>query len=69
MRYASSGVRLPEPVCESTISAQNRGGVGSRGSQKRDADFIEHVYTASMHATMMARPVRARRRMSTIAWV
>ncbi len=33
--------------------AQNRGGVGSRGSDKRDSDFIEHVYTASMHATML----------------
>lgn len=33
--------------------AQNRGGVGSRGSDKRDGDFIEHVYTASMHATML----------------
>ena len=39
------------PLAE--FRAQNRGGVGSRGSQKRDADFIEHVYTASMHATML----------------
>ncbi|MBR5275649.1 MAG: DNA gyrase subunit A [Bacteroidaceae bacterium] len=33
--------------------AQNRGGVGSRGSDTRDADFIEHIYTATMHNTMM----------------
>ncbi|MDE6464025.1 MAG: DNA gyrase subunit A [Muribaculaceae bacterium] len=39
------------PLAE--FRAQNRGGVGSRGSDKRDQDFIEHVYTASMHATML----------------
>lgn len=33
--------------------AQGRGGIGSRGSDKRDTDFIEHVYTASMHATLL----------------
>lgn len=32
--------------------AQNRGGVGSRGSVTRDSDFIEHIYTASMHNYM-----------------
>ncbi len=32
--------------------AQNRGGVGSRGSVTRDNDFIEHIYTASMHNYM-----------------
>lgn len=32
---------------------QNRGGVGSRGSDKRDEDFIEHVYTATMHNYML----------------
>lgn len=37
----------------SEFRAQNRGGVGSRGTSKRDTDFIEHVYTASMHATML----------------
>ncbi|WP_304972415.1 DNA topoisomerase (ATP-hydrolyzing), partial [uncultured Muribaculum sp.] len=31
--------------------AQNRGGVGARGSVTRDEDFIEHIYTASMHNT------------------
>ena len=33
--------------------AQNRGGVGARGSDTRDEDFIEHIYTASMHSTML----------------
>lgn len=33
--------------------AQNRGGVGFKGSNTRDEDFIEHVYTASMHSTML----------------
>ncbi|MDE7376434.1 MAG: DNA gyrase subunit A, partial [Muribaculaceae bacterium] len=37
----------------SEFRAQNRGGVGVRGSDTRDADFIEHVYTASMHNTML----------------
>ena len=37
----------------SEYRAQNRGGVGSRGSQTRDEDFIEHVYTASMHCSML----------------
>lgn len=37
----------------SEYRAQNRGGVGSRGSVTRDEDFIEHVYTASMHCSML----------------
>ena len=32
---------------------QNRGGVGSKGSTTRDADFIEHIYVANMHSTML----------------
>ena len=28
---------------------QGRGGVGSRGSDKRDEDFIEHIFTATTH--------------------
>lgn len=32
---------------------QNRGGVGSKGSETRDEDFIEHIYPATMHNTMM----------------
>lgn len=33
--------------------AQGRGGVGSKGSDSRDADFIEYIYPASMHNTML----------------
>ncbi len=32
---------------------QNRGGVGSKGSTTRDEDFIEHIYVANMHSTML----------------
>lgn len=32
---------------------QNRGGVGAKGSTTRDEDFIEHIYVANMHSTMM----------------
>ena len=32
---------------------QNRGGVGSKGSNTRNADFVEHIYPATMHNTMM----------------
>ena len=32
---------------------QNRGGVGAKGSATRDEDFIEHIYTATMHNTML----------------
>ncbi len=33
--------------------AQGRGGVGSRGGDTRDEDFIEYIYPASMHNTML----------------
>ena len=33
--------------------AQNRGGVGSKGGSTRDEDFIEYIYPASMHNTML----------------
>jgi DNA gyrase subunit A len=33
--------------------SQNRGGVGSKGSDTRDSDFIEYIYTATMHNTML----------------
>lgn len=33
--------------------AQNRGGVGAKGSDTRDQDFIEHIYPASMHNYML----------------
>lgn len=39
------------PLAE--YKAQNRGGMGSKGSASRDEDFIEHIYPASMHSTMM----------------
>lgn len=32
---------------------QNRGGVGAKGSTTRDEDFIEHIYVANMHSTML----------------
>ena len=32
---------------------QNRGGVGSKGSTTRDEDFIEHIYVANMHSTLL----------------
>ena len=39
------------PLAE--FRTQNRGGVGSKGSSTRDEDFIEYIYPASMHHTMM----------------
>lgn len=39
------------PLAE--FRTQNRGGVGSKGSTTRDEDFIEHIYPASMHNTML----------------
>jgi DNA gyrase subunit A len=35
------------------FKSQNRGGVGSKGSETRDEDFVEYIYPASMHATLM----------------
>lgn len=32
---------------------QNRGGVGAKGSTTREEDFIEHIYMANMHSTML----------------
>ena len=32
---------------------QNRGGVGIKGSATKDDDFIEHVYVANMHSTLL----------------
>jgi DNA gyrase subunit A len=37
----------------SEFRAQNRGGVGSRGSKAREEDFIEYIYPASMHSNML----------------
>lgn len=33
--------------------AQNRGGIGAKGSDTRDADFVENIYPATMHNTML----------------
>ncbi len=33
--------------------AQNRGGVGAKGSDTRDTDFVENIYPATMHNTML----------------
>ena len=33
--------------------AQHRGGIGVKGRATRDADFIEHIYVAKMHNTML----------------
>ncbi len=35
------------------FKTQARGGVGSKGSTTRDEDFVEHLYVASMHNTML----------------
>ena len=37
----------------SEFRAQGRGGVGARGSNTRDEDFIEYIYTASMHSHLL----------------
>ena len=39
------------PLAE--FRAQGRGGVGSKGSSTRDSDFIEYIYPATMHNTML----------------
>ncbi len=35
------------------FKTQGRGGVGSKGSTTRDADFLEHMFNASMHNTLL----------------
>lgn len=37
----------------SEFKSQNRGGVGAKGSETRDEDFIEYIYPASMHNYML----------------
>ncbi|MDE6383577.1 MAG: DNA gyrase subunit A [Paramuribaculum sp.] len=37
----------------SEFRTQNRGGVGAKGSDTRDEDFIEYIYPASMHSTLL----------------
>ena len=40
--------------------AQNRGGVGSKGTETRDEDFVEHIYPATMHNTFMCFPQKGK---------
>ncbi|KGN98273.1 DNA gyrase subunit A [Porphyromonas gingivicanis] len=37
----------------SEFRSQARGGIGSKGSTTREEDFIEYIYSASMHATLL----------------
>ena len=37
----------------SEYRSQGRGGIGAKGSTTRDEDFIEHIYVANMHSTLM----------------
>ncbi|MDR1103342.1 MAG: DNA gyrase subunit A [Tannerella sp.] len=37
----------------SEFRAQGRGGVGAKGSETREEDFVEYIYPASMHATVL----------------
>ena len=46
------------PLAE--FRAQGRGGIGVKGSATRDNDFIEHIYPATMHNTMMFFTARGR---------
>lgn len=39
------------PLAE--FRSQSRGGVGAKGSDTRDDDFVEYIYSASMHATLL----------------
>jgi DNA gyrase subunit A len=39
------------PLAE--FRSQNRGGVGAKGSETKQDDFVEYIYPASMHATML----------------
>lgn len=39
------------PLAE--FHAQGKRGIGSKGASTRDADFIEHIYHATMHNTML----------------
>ena len=46
-----SGYIKRTPLAEYRL--QNRGGVGSKGSTTKDEDFIEHIYVANTHSTML----------------
>ena len=51
MLFRSLGYIKRTPLAE--YRTQNRGGVGAKGSATRDEDFIEHIYMATMHNTML----------------
>ena len=36
----------------SEFRAQNRGGVGSKGTETRDADFVEHIYPCLLYTSL-----------------
>ncbi len=46
-----SGYIKRTPLSEYRL--QNRGGVGSKGSTTKEEDFIEHIYVANTHSTML----------------
>ena len=46
-----SGYIKRTPLTE--FKSQNRGGVGIKGSSTKEEDFIEHVYVANMHSTLL----------------
>lgn len=46
-----SGYIKRTPLTEYRL--QNRGGVGSKGSTTKEEDFIEHIYVANTHSTML----------------
>lgn len=48
---SSMGYIKRTPLTE--FRRQNRGGTGKRGSTTREEDFIEHMYVATMHNTML----------------
>ena len=45
----------------SEFRAQARGGVGAKGSETREEDFVEYIYPASMHATILFFTAKGRR--------
>lgn len=46
-----SGYIKRTPLAEYRL--QNRGGVGAKGSTTKDEDFIEHIYVANTHSTIL----------------
>ncbi|MGI6410949.1 MAG: DNA gyrase subunit A [Bacteroidales bacterium] len=48
-----SGMGYIKRTALTEFRAQNRGGVGAKGSTTREEDFIEHVFVASMHDVLL----------------